>query len=598
MYTMIAQLDKTTPELEARRLMKIISIGGAVFIVAISIYSWFALTHLPPQTYLGTTSVGLLTPAKALERFRTQTSPLPELITLKPEGERATISATLTAEQLQLRQEPELALDGFIVAESQAPQRIIQFSRRLLKRNNIDTPIFYNTSALDETITKLASASAIPGHSPSVSLKKSGDASSLMVDSGLLGTELDSTTSASRAAEQLQQRQSIITLPTILTGRVLSAEEIASTEARAAALVGKRLTATAERLTLALNDQQIIALIDPPLRWNDEKLHEVVSSWQKQTGAQPQEPEFEYDKTTLKVTKFTPPRNGRTIQIAQTKTAVLAGLDELAANSEISVVSKELALAETPPATPLASLNNLGISERVGFGDSLYAHSIPNRIHNVGITAKRIDDTIIPPGAEFSFNKTLGDVSAETGYKSAYVIKNGKTELGDGGGVCQVSTTVFRAVMNAGLEVTKRLPHSYRVSYYELDRKPGADATVYAGDVDFRFKNDTPGHILLHTITDDKNTYMYVELYGTSDGRRTEIVEHKTWDARPAPPPQYFPDPTLPPGKLVQIDWAASGIRASITNVIYDKNNKEIRRDVYTSNYKPWSAKYLQGIAP
>jgi vancomycin resistance protein YoaR len=169
--------------------------------------------------------------------------------------------------------------------------------------------------------------------------------------------------------------------------------------------------------------------------------------------------------------------------------------------------------------------------------------------------------------------------------------------LGDGGGVCQVGTTLFRSVLNAGLKITPRLPHSYRVSYYELDRKPGVDATVYAGDTDFRFINDTPEHILIHAESDSKNLYMSVNIYGTSDGRTTELKDHITWNARPAPAPQYFPDPTLPVGKLVQIDWAASGISSSFINVIKDKNGKVIREDKYVSNYRPWSAKYLQGVA-
>jgi vancomycin resistance protein YoaR len=76
--------------------------------------------------------------------------------------------------------------------------------------------------------------------------------------------------------------------------------------------------------------------------------------------------------------------------------------------------------------------------------------------------------------------------------------------LGDGGGVCQVSTTLFRSVLDAGLKVTRRLPHSYRVSYYELDTKPGVDATVYAGETDFRFINDTDHHILIHAEADSK----------------------------------------------------------------------------------------------
>lgn len=210
-------------------------------------------------------------------------------------------------------------------------------------------------------------------------------------------------------------------------------------------------------------------------------------------------------------------------------------------------------------------------------------------------TFSRINNIIIKPGEEFRFNNALGDVSRESGYQPAYVIRSGQTVLGDGGGVCQVSTTVFRAALNAGLPITKRKAHSYRVSYYELDSKPGVDATVYSGDIDLRFINDTGHHILIHTQTDSKNLWMKVEMYGTSDGRTSEIVDHKTWDARPAAATVYIPDPSLPAGTKKQVDWSASGIKASFKNVVRDKNGQLIREEEYYSNYIPWSAKYLVG---
>lgn len=606
---MIAQLDKVTPERDGVVASKrtgqffkkhaiFVAEVVLVFIAALSIYCWFALTHLPPAVFLGEVDVSLTTRVEALERFREQTPALPDSITFTIDDAAATLSASRTAVQLKLRQEPALAVDEFMGKNTSLTRRIGSFTRRLFLRNKIDLPILFDDSVVNNILDELAHGYDRASRAPSISLTTSGVAASLELEAGETGVELDRTASAQLIVQQLEQRQAEVRLPRRITGRVLSEQEEVALQERAGIFVGKRLTATAERLQFSLNDQEIIELIDPPNSWSSTKLETLIDHWQQQAGTLPQEPEFEYDQDTLSVTSFSPPRNGRTIQTIQTKELLLAGFEQLLQDPKTKVGAIELVLVETPPTTSLGSLNYLGIQERIGFGESYYAHSIPNRIHNVALTAARINNTLIPPGSEFSFNKALGDVSAASGFKAAYIIKNGKTELGDGGGVCQVSTTVFRAILNAGLEVTKRLPHSYRVSYYELDRKPGIDATVYAGDIDLRFKNDTPNHILLYTVTDDKNTYMYVELYGTADGRHTEIVEHKTWDARPAPPPQYFPDPTLPLGKLVQIDWPASGIRASFTNVIYDKNDQVLRRDTYTSNYKPWSAKFLQGVAP
>src|SRR5205085_743367 len=126
---------------------------------------------------------------------------------------------------------------------------------------------------------------------------------------------------------------------------------------------------------------------------------------------------------------------------------------------------------------------------------------------------------LIAPGQVFSFSKAIGEVSSFTGYKQAYVIENGKTVLGDGGGVCQVSTTLFRAALNAGLPIVERHPHAYRVQYYEEDSGPGIDAAVYVPSVDLKFKNDTGHHILIQAYADVENLRLTFDLYGANDGR-------------------------------------------------------------------------------
>ena len=251
-----------------------------------------------------------------------------------------------------------------------------------------------------------------------------------------------------------------------------------------------------------------------------------------------------------------------------------------------------------PPQQSLADTNNLGIKEVIGFGESWYAGSIPGRIHNVSLTAGRINNYLLAPGEEFSFNKALGPVSAATGFKPGYIIQGGRSVLADGGGVCQVSSTVFRALLDAGVKITRRLPHSYRVSYYEIGNQPGFDATVYAGGVDLRFVNDTPGHILISTQTDSKRLYMSVTLYGTSDGRYSEILDYKQWDAKGAPATEYIEDLSLAPGTRQQIDWPAGGVKTQFRNVVYRANGEVLYDDTYYSNYQPWSAKFLVGPNP
>jgi vancomycin resistance protein YoaR len=211
------------------------------------------------------------------------------------------------------------------------------------------------------------------------------------------------------------------------------------------------------------------------------------------------------------------------------------------------------------------------------------------------VTADKLNLTIVPPGEEFSFVKTIGPVNAETGYQQAYVIRSGSTLLEFGGGVCQVSTTTFRALLNAGLNITRRLPHSYRVSYYELNQQPGFDATVYAGNVDLRFINDTPGHILIYSKADSERLYMTVKIYGTDDGRTTEIKNYKKYGYTPPPEPEYIPTDTLLPGEVKQVENAVAGIKARFDWIVRNASGAIIREKTFYSNYQAWGAKYLVG---
>ncbi len=348
-------------------------------------------------------------------------------------------------------------------------------------------------------------------------------------------------------------------------------------------------------VTVQLNDQQIVSLMDLPYGFEPKKIKSQVDSWAKEIDRKPTNAQFEYDPETLAVKKFQPHLLGRSLNQAQAAEQLTTLLSQIETTKEAKLQG-HIKIDQAKPEKTLAETNDLGINQLIGFGDSHYDHSIPSRIHNVSITADKLSLNIVKPGEKFSFNQGIGKVSRATGYKPAYIIKNGRTILGDGGGVCQVSTTLFRALLDAGLDITKRLPHSYRVSYYELDRKPGFDATVYAGDVDLRFINNTDHHLLIYSQANSENLYMKVEIYGTDDGRTTEIKNYKKWGYRPPPPPQYIPEESLQPGVTKQIDWATSGIKSSFDWIVRNKDGEIIREKTYFSNYRPWSAKYLQGV--
>ena len=239
-------------------------------------------------------------------------------------------------------------------------------------------------------------------------------------------------------------------------------------------------------------------------------------------------------------------------------------------------------------------VNNLGIKELLGSGTSLFQHSIETRIFNINLAASRISGVLVAPGEVFSFNKALGDVSSFTGYKQAYIIQNGRTVLGDGGGVCQVSTTFFRAVLNSGLPIEERNAHAYRVQYYEQDSPPGLDATIYVPSVDLKFKNDTNHHILVQSAIDPYEQRLTFFIYGTKDGRETTITKPVITSQTPPPEPKYEDDPNLPVGQIKQVDFAAWGANVYFERFV-KKDGEIIISDKFVSNYRPWQAVFSRG---
>jgi vancomycin resistance protein YoaR len=234
--------------------------------------------------------------------------------------------------------------------------------------------------------------------------------------------------------------------------------------------------------------------LPPAYHYDEDKLATVLRPLKDSIYKDPVDALFTFENN--RVTAFKPSENGQTINIDQIKETLLnrtirANPKALPANSTITipVVSLE-------PKITTEKVNNLGIKELIGTGTSLFQHSIENRVYNVTLASSRLNGILVSPGETFSVVKALGDISSLTGYKQAYVISGGKTVLGDGGGVCQVSTTLFRAALNAGLPIVERNPHAYRVGYYEEDSPPGIDAAIYSPSVDLKIKNDT-GHSIL-----------------------------------------------------------------------------------------------------
>jgi len=331
------------------------------------------------------------------------------------------------------------------------------------------------------------------------------------------------------------------------------------------------------------------------LRWNTDGIQEFIHTISDTVNIPVENALFQF--TNGKVIQFKPSRPGRAVDEQKLLKEFTKSLTN-AVRSQTTQVKLAVPVTTIEPLVTTKQTNMFGIKELIGRGYSEFPGSIPGRIHNVALAASKLNGVLIPPGSTFSFNDTVGDISAATGYQSAYIIKDGKTVMGDGGGVCQVSTTLFRAALNVGLPILERHEHSYRVHYYEDDgSKAGLDATVFNPTEDLKFINDTPAYILIQTKIDTANVSLAFEFYGAADGRKSEILNHVVGGISPPPPPLYQDDPTLPVGTVKQVDFAAWGAKASFDYRV-TKENKVIFEKTFFSNYRPWQAVFLKGTKP
>ena len=332
--------------------------------------------------------------------------------------------------------------------------------------------------------------------------------------------------------------------------------------------------------------------LQPAYHYSENKLQEILLPFVQKINKDPSDALFNFQNG--KVTAFKPSSEGSMVDIDSIKKNLNSQFETILSAKNPQNIIIPIKVITLYPAITTDKANNLGVKELIGKGSSLFQHSIPGRIFNVNLAASRINGVLIPPGEIFSFDKALGDVSSFTGYQQAYIIQNGKTILGDGGGVCQVSTTFFRAILDAGLPVIERHAHAYRVGYYEQDSPPGLDATIYVPSVDLKFKNDTDNYILVQTQIDPEMQQLSIFMYGTKDGRTITMTKPTITDRIPAPSDLYQDDPTLAKGIIKQVDFSAEGSKVSFTRDV-TKNGKKIISDKFVSNYAPWQSVFLRG---
>ncbi|MEN6524674.1 MAG: VanW family protein [Anaerolineaceae bacterium] len=301
--------------------------------------------------------------------------------------------------------------------------------------------------------------------------------------------------------------------------------------------------------------------------------------------------------------------NDDTHQLEVIKSAIIGR--SLNVEESIKTIQKQLMAGEhtitlvldftNPQVTDSMTGEQLGITELVHTESSYFYGSSAERVQNIQAAASQFHGLLVAPGETFSMASALGDISLENGYAEALIIYGNQTITGVGGGVCQVSTTLFRAAFFAGFPITERYAHAYRVSYYErvaggaIDPDlAGLDATVYAPVVDLKFVNDTPYWLLMETYVYPGSSSITWKFYSTYDGRSVEWSTTGPVNTVEAPKPLYRENPDLASGEVRQVDYSAQGADITVQRTV-NKNGATYFQDSFFTHYQPWQAVYEYG---
>jgi vancomycin resistance protein YoaR len=321
-----------------------------------------------------------------------------------------------------------------------------------------------------------------------------------------------------------------------------------------------------------------------------EPLREILLGIATQVDRKPENAGFRFNDTTRQLDLIRYAKVGRAVDTE----ASIAAINEALLQGEHNVALK--IIEEQPQVTDNSTGEQLGITELVSSETSYFYGSSAERIQNIQAASARFDGVLVAPGETFSMGDALGDVSLDNGYAEALIIYGERTIKGVGGGVCQVSTTLFRTVFFGGYPVLERYSHAYRVSYYEQTASgavdpnlAGLDATVYFPLVDFKFTNDTPYWILMETYVSAEARTLTWKFYSTSDGRTVTWETTGPQNIEPAPKPRFEESDELKAGQIKQVDWAANGADVDVTRTVL-KNGAVYFTDEFKTHYEPWRA--------
>ena len=328
---------------------------------------------------------------------------------------------------------------------------------------------------------------------------------------------------------------------------------------------------------------------------NTDVLRGFLTNLAPSLGRQPQNARFTFNDETHQLDLIQHAVIGRTLNVDASIQAINQALSQ--GNHTVTLMFDTV----NPTVGDDATADSLGIHELIAQQTSYFYGSPADRVKNIQVAAARFHGLLVAPGEVFSMGQAIGDISLDNGYAEALIIVGNRTIQGVGGGVCQVSTTLFRTAFFAGFPIVERHAHAYRVYYYEKvagnrvnPNLAGLDATVYFPLVDLKFTNDTPYWLLMETYVNPSASSITWKFYSTSDGRKVDWSTTGPTNVVPAPDPLYKENPDLPKGKIKQVDYAADGADVTVTRTV-TRDGQTLYSDVFKTHYQAWRAVYEYG---
>ena len=439
--------------------------------------------------------------------------------------------------------------------------------------SDVEPPATADQGALDRQLQVIAKQVGVEGREAAIVLRNGRPVVKPGEPSRSLETEAAANTMVSALAAL--ERPGPVALPIKVTPPEVGRDALAAVAQQVRTALSGPVIFAYKDVHLTVTPEQIASFLALPRNGERElgiggpDAKEYFDNLSRAVARAPREVDFTVDDEGK--AHMIRSRDGRKLDVEASEKALLA--------AALRTVNRTAQLVVVPAEPKLSTerAKALGITGLVGRYTTFYGGDA-NRIHNVQLVAQLIDRHLIAPHSTFSFNKTTGERNAAQGFLEAPVIINGELKTGLGGGVCQVSTTVFNAAFDAGLPITARTNHALYIDHYPL----GRDATVNYPDTDLTFQNDSDHWILLRTIVGSSS--LTVRLFGTPLHRRVETQTSPLKVTGP-PPVERKPDSHLYVGQKAVAEYGQPSRSVSVRRLVYDAKGKLLFDTTWYSNY-------------